>query len=84
MKITKVIVKKTNTQKQPRQRQKQKQKQNVNVNVHIDQSKRTTPRKPKGDKASDGSTTLSNGENYVKSNPYSYMPPPAQLPSYKQ
>ena len=82
MKKTKVIVKK---KKQPtRQRQKQKQKQSVNVNVNIDQSKRTTARKPKSDKASDGSNTLSNGENYVKSNPYSYLPPPTQLKTYKQ
>ena len=83
MKKTKVIVKKPKP-KQTKQRQKQKQKQSVNVNVNIDQSKRTTARKPKSDKASDGSNTLSNGENYVKSNPYSYLPPPTQLPSYKQ
>ncbi len=64
MKKTKVIVKK---KKQPtRQRQKQKQKQSVNVNAHIDQSKRTTPRKPKSDKTSDGSNSLSNGQNHVK------------------
>jgi hypothetical protein len=47
MKKTKVVIKKK--QKQP-YRQKQKQKQNVSVNVNIDQSKRTTQRKPKGDK----------------------------------
>ena len=71
MKKTKVIVKK---KKEPRQKQKQKQKQNVSVNVNIDQSKRTTQRKPKTDKPSNQSTTMAHGENYVRSNPYSFLP----------
>ncbi len=75
MKKTKVVINKKPKAKQPKQRQRQKQKQNVNVNVHIDQSKRTTARKPKSDKASDGSTTLSNGENYIKPNALSNLQP---------
>ena len=81
MKKTKVIVKK---QKQKQPRQKQKQKQNVSVNVNIDQSKRTTQRKPKGDKMTNQSTTMASGENYVRSNPYSYLPPVVYQPPFNQ
>ena len=81
MKKTKVIVKK---QKQKQPRQKQKQKQNVSVNVNIDQSKRTTQRKPKGDKMTNQSTTMASGENYVKSNPFSYLPPVVYQPPFNQ
>ena len=64
MKKTKVIVKKDS-----KKSTKQKQKQSVNVNVHIDQSKRSTQRKPKlkPDSAVGATTTLPHGENYVKS-----------------
>jgi hypothetical protein len=81
MKKTKVIVKK---QKQKQPRQKQKQKQNVSVNVNIDQSKRTTQRKPKVDKTTAQSTTTAHGENYVRSNPYSYLPPVVYQPPFNQ
>ena len=81
MKKTKVIVKK---QKQKQPRQKQKQKQNVSVNVNIDQSKRTTQRKPKVDKPSNQSTTMAHGENYVRSNPYSFLPPAVYQPPFNQ
>ena len=75
MKKTKVIVRKQK-QKQPKAkqpRQKQKQRQSVNVNVHIDQSKRTTPRKPKSD-------TPSKPINFPP--PVAYQPPnPPSPPS---
>ena len=67
MKKTKVIVKKDS-----KKSTKQKQKQSVNVNVHIDQSKRSTQRKPKQkpDSAVNPSTTLPHGDNYVRANPH--------------
>ena len=71
MKNTKVIVKKDS-----KKSTKQKQKQSVNVNVHIDQSKRSTQRKPKlkPDSAVGPSTTLPHGDNYVKSHIPSLQP----------
>ena len=81
MKKTKVVIKK---KKERQPRQKQKQKQNVSVNVNIDQSKRTTQRKPKGDKMTNQSTTMASGENYVKSNPFSYLPPVVYQPPFNQ
>ena len=73
MKKTKTIIRKTKESSKT----KQKQKQSVNVNVHIDQSKRTTQRKPKQkpDSTVNASTTLPHGENYIKSNPYPQLPP---------
>ena len=71
MKKTKVIVKKKKEVSKRQPRQKQKQRQNVNVNVHIDQSKRTTPRKPKADKPSN---------QYPPAVFYQPPPPPPQQP----
>ena len=67
MKKTKTIIKK---QSKRTKTQKQKQKQSVNVNVHIDQSKRSQPRKPKSEKLSNLPTSMQSGQNYLS------MPPP--------
>ena len=83
MKKTKVIVRKQKQkQKQPKAkqpRQKQKQRQSVNVNVHIDQSKRTTPRKPKSDTPSKP-INLPPQEAYQPPNPPSPPSPPPPPP----